>query len=152
MLDGRKILLVTVMVLAACVQGCLMGAIAATTSTYVATSKPATEALTDASRIRACVHVEDALEEWMRQRQLPIPVLDPGTHAFRIRSADFVKVKGAAGARVVELWDGERLIAEYTVSWDRMPVEYRLASVRNLVYDEKLDVSNVPVIKTYAPD
>ena len=65
-----------------------------------------------------------------------------------IRSTTSVNVKGSLGARAVELWDRNRLVAEYVVAWDRQPEQYRLVSAQNKLYGGELDVSAVPVLQT----
>ena len=152
MLDGRKILTAILITLAACMQGCLMGAITATTGGYIATSEPATECLTNLSSVGSAFDVEDAVREWLNRGQLPLPVLGDGVHPFHLKAGNFAELTGARGARIVQLLDGEVVIAEYTVAWDRVPPEYRLAAARNLLYDGELDVGRTHVLKTYELD
>ncbi len=84
--------------------------------------------------------------------ELPLPVLGDGVHSFHLKAGNFAEAKGAQGARIVQLLDGEVIIAEYTVAWDRVPPQYRLVAARNLLYDGELDVSKVQVLKTYEVD
>jgi len=160
MLNGRKILTATLIALAACMQGCLISwplasstaVVTGTTGAYVATSEPATECLTNLSSVGPVVNVTDAVREWLNRGELPLPVLGDGVHTFHLKAGDFTGVKGARGARIVQLLDGEVVIAEYTVAWDRVPPEYRLAAARNLLYEGELDVGRVPILKTYEID
>ncbi len=80
----------------------------------------------------------------------PLPVLPEGSHNFSIRvGADQVRVPGSRGARRVELFDGQTLLAEYVVAWDKTPEEYRVVSATNRLYEAPLDVSKVPALPTY---
>ena len=160
MLDGRKFFTTILVVLAACMQGCLVtwplasstAVVTGATGAYVATSEPATECLTNLSSVGPVVDIEDAVREWLNRGELPLPVLGDGVHTLHLKAGDFAEVKGARGARIVQLLDGEVVIAEYTVAWDRVPPEYRLAAARNLLYEGELNVDRVPLLKTYELD
>ncbi|HUW58895.1 MAG TPA: hypothetical protein VMZ92_19820 [Planctomycetota bacterium] len=150
MLDDRRMLLAALMVLTAFTPGCPF-VVAGTSmgSTYVVGSEPATAGLTAGAHLEPAKGVVDAVTEWMNRGQLPLPVMGDGVHAFYLRAGKLVPAGGAQAARVVELFDGQQLVAEYGVAWDRAPVEYQLIWARNLLYEGTLDVSKVPVIKTY---
>jgi hypothetical protein len=157
MLSGRKALLLGVVLLAPVIQGCVLGGYLASagalTVGYAALSEPATTGMTDISSVGGVRYVEDAVKIWLERDQLPLPVLEEGEHTFTIRSTGFVRVKGARGARVVQLKEKykgqDRLIAEYVVSWDSTPEQYTLVRAVNRLYAGKLDVSSTPVLKTY---
>ena len=150
MLDGRRLIFAALMALTAFTAGCPIGlVVTGTTTGYIAGSEPGTEALTNVSHVWPVADVENVVTEWMNRGQLPLPVLDDGVHTFYLRQGKFTPARGGLGARVVELLDGQQVVAEYAVAWDRTPVEYRLLWARNLLYDGELDVSKVPVLKTY---
>ena len=117
---------------------------------YVGAGPGVTQAFTDISNSAGAQHVGDAVQTWLTRGQLPLPVLPEGSHNFSIRvGADQVRVPGSRGARRVELFDGQTLLAEYVVAWDKTPEEYRVVSATNRLYEAPLDVSTVPVLPTY---
>jgi len=150
MLAGRKVLLLMVVpLLCGMAAGCEWVTLATGTGVaYEATAKPATQAMTQLVHVEGSLYVSEAVRLWMERGQLPLPVLEDGVHDFSIRPTKAVTVKGALGARTVELWDRNRLVAEYIVCWDRKPEEFRLVSARNRLYGGDLDVTSVPVLKT----
>ena len=150
MLAGRKVLLLMVVpLLCGMAAGCQWLTLAAgTEAAYEVTATPATDRLTNLAHVEGSLYVGEAVKVWMDRGQLPLPVLEDGVHEFDIRPTKYVEMKGSLGARVVELWDRNRLVAEYVVSWDRRPEEYRLVSAQNKLYEGELDVSAVPVLKT----
>lgn len=148
MLDGRKVLVGIVIVLMASVQGCLVGSTAGVTGYYVTRSKPMTARMTEASNAGGVLDVEEAVKIWLQRNQLPVPVFD-GRQEFKVRATQMVQIKGMKGGRKVELLAGEKPIAEYVVSWDKTPLEYRVLLAKNLLYGGNLNVDNVPVLKTY---
>lgn len=145
----RKVLVLVVLVAAAAASGCLVGGVASGGTAYVVEGPQMTKRFTNISNTGGMLHVEDAVRTWLIRGQLPLPVMDEGVHEFSIRTARWAKVTGARGGRVVQVCDGEEIVAEYTVAWDKVPVEYRLVSATNMLYAGELDVSEVPVLRTY---
>ena len=153
MLNGRRILLGLIIASAAVVQGCAIGAgVTGASAAYVITGEQSTNGLAELRNREGQPEAEHAVKEWLDRGQLPLPVLDDGVHDFRIRPAKYVKVPRSRGAQIIELWDGESVIVEYVVSWDRQPAEYRLVKAVNRLYAGKIDVSDVPVLKLYDID
>jgi hypothetical protein len=150
-LGGRMVLLLAVIASVPLAAGCEWVMLSAETgAAYEATAKPATAALTKVAYVEGSMYVGEAVRVWMERGQLPLPfeALGDGVHQFSIHPTTSVNVKGSLGARTVELWDRNQLVAEYVVSWDRKPEEYRLVSARNKLYGGDLDVSSVPVLQT----
>jgi len=150
-LAARTVLLAAAVACVPLVAGCEWVMLTAGTgAAYEATAKPTTDALTQVAHVEGSLYVDKAVKVWMERGQLPLPLdaLTDGVHDFDIRSTKSVTVKGSLGARVVELWDHGRLVAEYVVCWDRKPEQYRLVSATNKLYGGQLDVSAVPVLQT----
>ena len=148
MLSGRKPLLLLLVLPVVLTAGCqwllLTGAVG---GTYIATSDQHTKDWTDLFNSEGAKHVEDAMRIWLDRGQLPMPVLPEGSHNFAFRVGKAVDVKCSRGARTVEFYDNDRLVADYVVAWDRRPEEYRLVSATNRLYDGVLSVDDVPVLR-----
>jgi hypothetical protein len=147
MLDGRKTLLLLCVVALTGLPGCLMGAIGASSTAYVGSSRATTEGLTDLSNSAGAEKCEAAVTEWLVRGELPLPVLESGTASFAIRGSRRAKVNGVKGAQIVELWDRGSLVAEYVVVWERSPEQYRLYQATNRRYDKPLEVKGVAILK-----
>jgi hypothetical protein len=148
----HRILLVVVVASLPVFAGCewllLTGAVG---GGYVASGEKSTQNLTDKVNSNGAVYVGDAVQTWLNRNQLPMPALPDGSHSFGVRvGSELVRVPGARGARRVDLFDNGAPIASYVVSWDKNPAEYRLVSATNLLYDQPLEVENVPLIPTYS--
>jgi hypothetical protein len=138
-LAARIMLLVAAAVCLPLLTGCNWVMLTAVTGTgYEATAQTTTENLTKLAFIEGSMYVDKAVKVWMDRGQLPLPLdaMADGVHDFSIRSTTPVNVKGSLGARAVELWDRDRLVAEYVVS------------ANNKIYGGDLDVSAVPVLQT----
>jgi hypothetical protein len=145
---GIVILLMLIAAMSAGCQAPIVWGTAAFGGAYVATGEAQTEGLTYMSQSAGGNDVQEAVDYWLARGELPIPVLPDGVHSFSTKKGELVRAQNSTGAQVVELYDGGRLIAEYVVSWNKQPVEYRLDRAVNRLYDGKLDVANVPIIKT----
>ncbi len=147
----RNILMVAGLASVAMVCGCewllLSGAVGAG---YVDSGARTTKAFTDCSNSGGAAYVGDAVQTWLNRNQLPVPVSGEGSHNYSLRvGTQGVDVKGSRGARRVELFDNDVLVADYVVAWDKTPEEYRVVSATNRLYDAPLDVTAVPVLPTY---
>jgi hypothetical protein len=150
-LAARIMLLVAAVACMPLLAGCGWVTLTAATGVgYETTAKSTTDDFTKLAFIEGSMYVDKAVKVWMDRGQLPLPLdaMADGVHDFSIRSTTSVNVKGSLGARAVELWDRNRLVAEYVVAWDRQPEQYRLVSAQNKLYGGELDVSAVPVLQT----
>jgi hypothetical protein len=144
----RKVLTLIVIVLLPAAGGCLVGAVTAGLATYGITSPAQTKAYTEISNVPGGRYLTSAVETWLERGQLPLPEgLADGTHRFSIDVGDRVEVPHSRGARIVHLYAGGRLIADYTVLWDRRPPEYRLHKAESRLYAGELDVTGTPTLQ-----
>lgn len=151
MRNGWKLLAVVVLACAMAQPGCQLTAMSAlgagAGAGYVNRSKDATKQLTTRFNREGSMYVEDAVKTWLDRGQLPLPALPDGMHNFSVLKGDLAAVQKARGAQVVHLYDGQRLIADYTIAWDRRPMVFRVDKAVNRLYEGELKTDAVPKIR-----